>query len=669
MMELAEAAERAAEAGEESFAVRPSTFGTSEWSNAMDDSLVKTPTTAAVTRTSRLTPMLIRKRVEKIGVTELRDVHEVFPDFGEFHTHLRTHLVRRGVDRKATVFKEKSKDDTSLNFFRDLNDWMSPSTAAIEQKHSQNSCISAWDIGNILAEPMDLSGPKTQAAESLRHQVKEGRSARQPIATEAHPRPSMYRNRIVHSSTPKTVRRALFDDDDDDFPLSLPGIQSPQHTKTSHRRQAPDMTSTTQDTRKPVGDFVTPVRLRDIRRLSDTDDQSDGFMSSSSLLDSPVYMLRENEERREKIDMALHDMRTSLSSIMLPSLASTHSLDTTRVEKRNALMLEGIHTCEIVEDRRDEASEETPISGFPIIGPLLLDGVAPFTSRENSRLEEMEPHLNDEGLLNDQLVRLHYEPSNQHYTSSIHTPMHDECGCLSIPTNSSLDSNEPSSSTPQDSQLVKHVVAVNEARSLSKRVNPLASLISRMSPRSNVFHSMKNSRLYFRSKDNDDFLNNYLYCSKPVERCHKEKLSLFSKSCQDTPNSCMEFNVNSCCTAILPHTFSDIHSMKPTNNTVPQHSFVSLGGSLKSEAELWFDRATENFDHLLERLSGAPSTNSAWSVSFQAPTLNKKIVPMPHADLPPASPVSAMSDTGGVLDLDSVSLKEMDLSTNSKSLP
>ncbi|GAX14708.1 hypothetical protein FisN_11Hh249 [Fistulifera solaris] len=664
MMELAEAAERAAEAGEESFAVRPSTFGTNEWSNAMDDSILKTPTTSAVTRTHGLTPLLIRKRVEKIGVTELRDVHEVFPDFGEFHTHLRTHLVRKGVDRKATIFKEKLKADAGLNFFRDLNDWMSPSTdAALEQKHSQNSCISAWDIGNILGEHMDLSGSKTQAAGSSRHQVEEECSARQPIAIDAHPRLIKYENHKVHSPTRRTLRRALFDDDEGDFPRSLPETQTLQDTQTSNKQQAPNMYSSTQDTRKSMKDFVTPVRLRDIRRLSDTDDRFDGFMSPSSLLDSPVYMVRENEEQREQIGTALHNSRASLSSIMLPSLASTHSVDM-RVEKIDARMMEGSQPCKAVEDSRDEASEDMPLSGFPILGPLLLDGMTPLTSRESIRLEEIEPQSN-EGLLNLKLVSVHQEPSNQHCTSSIQTPLQDECGCLGIPTNSSLDSNEPSSLSPQGGHL-SMLATVKEERSLSTRVNPLASLISRMSPSSSVFHSMKNNRLYFRSKANDAFLNNYLYCSKSVERCHKEPLSLFSKACHETPSSCMDLNVNSCCTAILPDTFSDVPNMKPTKNNAPQHSFVSLGGasSLKSKAELWFDRATENFDHFLEKLSGAPSTSSARNISFQAPTLNKKIVPAPHADLPPSSPVSAVSDIETVLDLDSISLKEMDLSTN-----
>ncbi|GAX09778.1 hypothetical protein FisN_11Lh249 [Fistulifera solaris] len=664
MMELAEAAERAAEAGEESFAVRPSTFGNNEWSNAMDDSILKTPTTAAVTRTHGLTPLLIRKRVEKIGVTELRDVHEVFPDFGGFHTHLRTHLVRRGVDRKATIFKEKLKTDTGLNFFRDLNDWMSPSTdPALEQKHSQNSCISAWDIGNILGEHIDLSGSTTQATGSLRHKVEEGCSARQPIAIDAYPRPVKYETHKVHSSTRRRLRRALFDDNEDDFPRSLPETQTLQHTQTSNKQQAPDMYSNTQDARKSLTDFVTPVRLRDIRRLTDTDDQFDGYMSPSSLLDSPVYMVSENEEQIEQIGTALHNSRASLSSIMLPSLASTHSVDM-RVETRDARMMEGTQPCKAVEDSRDEASEDMPISGFPILGPLLLDGATPFTSRENIRLAEIELQSN-EGLLNAQLVRLNHEPSNHHYTSSIQTPMQDGCGCLGISTNSSLDSNEPSLLTPQDGQLSK-LATVKEDRTLSTRVNPLASLISRMSPSSSVFHSMKNNRLYFRSKANDAFLNNYLYCSKSVDRSHTERLSLFSKTCHETPSSCMDLNVNSCCTAILPDTFSDVPNMKPTNNTAPLHSFVSLGrtSSLKSKAELWFDRATENFDHFLEKLSGAPSTNSARNISFQAPTLNKKIVSVPHSDLPPASPVSAVSDIGTVLDLDSISLKTMDLSTN-----
>lgn len=658
MMELAEAAERAAEAGEESFAVRPSTFGSSEWS-AMNDSIsvLGTPTTSTVTRPHRLTPLLIRKRIEKIGVTELRDVHEVFPDFGEFHTHLRTHLVRGGVDRETTIFQEKDKKNNGnlfplssssgkkkgRNFLRDLNDWISPSNeTALKQENSQNICTSAWDIGNIISEHINLTSSKSPRSRlhpetrSSKQQSEEASNAGNHIRVDAQLSASFSEKCEEFPSKRKAVRRALFDDDD--FTQSQSEIQSTQNTNLSNTQHP----SVCQDVVKHRADFVTPVRLRYMRQQSDADNLFDVFGSSSSLVESPLKILKESEQRLEKTIIALHGSSALPSPIMLPRQLPANSSGTPKMEKKEKHMYaEEMHKYQTVEDSRDEVGEDMPIDGFPIIGPLLLDGITPDISQANSRLDEMGTDPDDDVLLNTQLIRLKYEPENQ-YTNSIQTPVRDDCGCLSIPANSSLESNN-----------VPKLLAVHEDRSsFSGGVNPLAGLISRMSPSRRA----KENRLYFRSQENDAFLNNYLYCGKPVERSLNELPNdyLCSGPCHDLPNLCIEVNVDSCCTAILPDTFTDNH-----RKTTAAQSFVSLGGtpSVKSEAEIWYDRAAEGFDHFLEQWTGAQSTSgfSAWNVSFKAPTLNMKKVLVPHADVPTTAPTrleETVSDCGSELDLE-----------------
>lgn len=658
MMELAEAAERAAEAGEESFAVRPSTFGSSEW-NGMDDPL--TPKTSSVTGPSKLTPLLIRRRIEKIGVTELRDVHEVFPDFGEFHTHLRTHLVRTGVDRKMTIFKEKTKNKNSsrfplssssgknngMSFLRDLNDWISPSNeTAANQEHSEQTCTSAWDFGNIISEHMNLSSSKSPISQP---HLETNEASKQPKdfnttdhTVETQVSTPLSEKRGVTRLRRKTVRRALFDDDDVS-PLQSES-QFAQNARPSYTNHQLGVYSTSQDVVKNRADFITPVRLRHMRQ-SDADD-----VSLSSLIESPVYTVNGSEERLEN---------ASISSILLPRELATCSPGNTKLKKKEQHMYDQRdYSCKNIEESRDEVflKEDMPINGFPIIGPLLLDGVTPvISSPKNSRADEIGTDSSAHAIQNTQLIRLDYEPTSRH-PSSIQTPVRDACGCLSIPTNSSSDSDE-SASTKEDRGLPKLSTVNEDRRSFSGQGNPLAGLISRMSPSRKVFHSMKENRLYFRSKENDAFLNNFLYCSKPIERDNHElpTYRFCAEPCHDTQDSCIELNVDSCCAAILPDTFHDIHRKGATTQ-----SFVSLSGAAyaKSEAEVWFDRATEGFDHFLDQLSGGAHSTSgftAWNVSFKAPSLNMKKVLAPHADQPTAIPSASgdVAESQTELDLNS----------------
>ena len=55
-----------------------------------------------------------RRATPKISVRKLRDIHEVFPTFGQFHKHLRTHLARSGIPEEPfLIFHEEGGENST----------------------------------------------------------------------------------------------------------------------------------------------------------------------------------------------------------------------------------------------------------------------------------------------------------------------------------------------------------------------------------------------------------------------------------------------------------------------------------------------------------------------------------------------------------------------------
>ena len=98
MVELAEEAERAADAGEERFSAKPSTFGE-------QDNFIPRKSKRQNNGTSSTT--------RKVKVLELRDITEVIPSFKNLHIHARTHMHRRGVKEGSLMFREVANKPSS----------------------------------------------------------------------------------------------------------------------------------------------------------------------------------------------------------------------------------------------------------------------------------------------------------------------------------------------------------------------------------------------------------------------------------------------------------------------------------------------------------------------------------------------------------------------------
>lgn len=127
-------AERAAESGLESFTAKLSTYGNGDALLSPESSGTGSVELGRASQTRRLrrrksfsegTKVTVATRQSNpsfqyryqsaapLGVMNLRDVNEVFPCFSQFHNHLRTHLVRSGVDDRTLLFRESSWSDAS----------------------------------------------------------------------------------------------------------------------------------------------------------------------------------------------------------------------------------------------------------------------------------------------------------------------------------------------------------------------------------------------------------------------------------------------------------------------------------------------------------------------------------------------------------------------------
>jgi hypothetical protein len=229
----------------------------------------------------------------------------------------------------------------------------------------------------------------------------------------------------------------------------------------------------------------------------------------------------------------------------------------------------------------------------------------------------------------------------------------DECACLALSgssANSSDSLSQPNYDLPptlppsevsgnhlralKDQQgwdvcTAQGVQRIPTRRRKSSSIAGAFQLFSGLSPSNSMFTSQK--RLYVRSRENDAFMNNYLYCSKPLNdgdnlQDDVQPEALCTEPCQDAKGSCEDFAPGFCCAAsVFSETGLDFHRRAGYNRT-----FVSLGGSssdTKPDSETWFDMATEQFDHVLEHLSGHDSRGRGdrpWTnIKFQAPSLKK----------------------------------------------
>lgn len=782
MIELALAAEEAAEAGEESFVARPFSYGlddsmamsgaVSEKSHTavtmLDDDIVEEPRRSTVTAspklarperrrtkslpTGNISPSIrpsVRLSSHKLTVMALRDVKEVFPSFRHFHKHLRTHLARDGVASKAMVFKEQeitpksanikcvklddgldrtdkpdsaTNSSSNLGFFRhlDVKEWVgkvggggSPKKngrdmMSVEESKEENPMLG---VGDILSEHLRSSTevltltPKTaktapatvetgsfvSSSTASKKSKIGGRSSSNTVTTVTEMSTSSSsdendgKSRSRRSHLP-IAPRALFDDNDEGVEANHPSSQLTLQLAAPATPFGMEMKDDSGGDSILGGEFVTPARLRNIRRHSREDSSGSqvGLLipTNAALESRDTIKLDPRMSLNQPllgIDEGLRESDTSKdSSIVLPLHISQSSMDFHLLPVSEAGSTP--HRCE---EKELVSTEETPDHAVASKTKCKTHKlkVSVFASTPTTRKETKEGSSNrSEVPILQQSQVLHF-PTADEVSDSIRTPQ-PECGCLTIDipsTGSSFDTTEslvrprsrPISPTAfgnsddaynwvvykkeseemekqqyEQEKLTRHHRSASSGNSFREALN----ILSRLSPGKRNSQKTRKRHLYVRPRDNDEFLNNYLYCSKPNDGLDQPGAATVSTTtngedvctdaCQTEGRSnCAELiSPDYCCASILGE--GGIEQLASTTALMgarrvvassSHRSFVSVGGNptSTSRVETWFDRASEGFDSVLEQLTGqrlpGQQPPSYKNVSFQAPSLQKSI--------------------------------------------
>lgn len=170
---------------------------------------------------------------------------------------------------------------------------------------------------------------------------------------------------------------------------------------------------------------------------------------------------------------------------------------------------------------------------------------------------------------------------------------------------------------------------VKKPLTLSRAVDTKQSIMkvfARLSPKSSLRHDRS---ILFSSKANHEYLNNYLYFSKPSDEIEKRLDPPTGPFCSDPCGTKCSDEDGGC--FLLTSAANTASFLFKPRSPRRERDFTFETKSSKDYSEFhkgqesWFDAASEKFDGALERLVGsAPSDNDRWRKLFEAPTLNIK---------------------------------------------
>jgi len=244
-------------------------------------------------------------------------------------------------------------------------------------------------------------------------------------------------------------------------------------------------------------------------------------------------------------------------------------------------------------------------------------------------------------LQHSQLISIEQEPAT---VDSVQTPQQRDCSCI-LSTASSIDSSESlhQALEKEDTKRVMKrststsaLAAIHESRSwnpfaksdrskgrsgkqVARNLRAAMDMLSDLSPTHN--RTRRNlKRMLVPKKENEDFLHNYLYCSRPSSE-KKDIDIVCTDHCQDDKIPCND-NMETCCVSFMADSGLPVPKRTPSKQfLLSRNRSQTLS---KAEPDSWFDLANEKFEGVLEHLMGSgPREVSPWNLSFMPPTLEK----------------------------------------------
>ncbi|GKZ00710.1 hypothetical protein MPSEU_001023000 [Mayamaea pseudoterrestris] len=750
ILELAEEAERAAASGQEYFAGHPSTFLGSSNGDVLngipsfrDDTELPNLTSSQrprlapraktfasqdlerIRKSQSVTALSSRFGRKKLNVLTLRPAGDVFPSFGSFHDHLRTHLSRSKVDERTLVYNPLQPKSSVRLTIANLS--LSPSSSREKKPSSvlhdglgafsQSFSFDRWVHSSSLSSHEDASDYADDLADHLTNDRYKNRSKCRMRVVEPLPGlelPESYfgSNQLplqqndaapIQQSSIKRLssrrggssRKALLDEmieDDESYvdetnqsvPMTpLPpcsrkrqelcnsnanGPAAPYSThnnwENNSMREETLETPTSNEAPVDVGpSFETPAKLRIIRKL-DSFEQSPDEVEKILLVGPPQLRNSATPQGSTK------------ESIFIPrnlGLGRPHSESSFDLKLRRS---SPIDKCTLSYSPNEiETSMTAPLDSSTLTPPrspdrtLLTDNSVeiPPTPRTRRKVRTRKVKVliygssperresngsKSSSILQDtQVISMR---ADQEQCEESLEPV--DCSCLSLspatsiveetpltgPVDVSLSKSQsifhepvtPSISRPgirralsADAVLDKDSTRAcspwnpffKRALSRSKGYEVALSVMSRFSPSRT---SVKD--LQISSSENDDFLRNFMYCSKTATELVEEPLAEKDKSAACAANSWL-------CAPFLPD--SDIGQLfRGSQTRATRRTSVSLDRDsthmAKMEPDSWFEMANEQLDGVMTHLVGSSGRDAnPWNLAFEPPVLKASVMP------------------------------------------
>lgn len=730
LVELAEEAERAAESGVESYFGRPWLYtepGESPQMMMRPGHIKRhasysegLPMPTSPLRTATAHPTL------PSGIRMLRDAEDVFPPFDSFHRNLRTHFFRSNVPEKALIFEEEEDiDESSVNYaehpFRS-KDFMHSFNFDILRRsrgprEGSTEEIDNGDNGNesdgslFLADDDDEASGASTVGEALAGHI---HSTEKPVRHFLHPVSlpglpkivSMQPARLDGShhkpvSAPGEHRVLGHSPSVDEDGLAQPRVLfpggAPLHVRPAqqnHEVLAEEMSPTVTLNQKKSHDFVTPARLREIRRPKE-DDLHQLLIEESMILPANS-VIQESPYRTTPVGMrspsraSASSRRIAVTDLLLPAfsmgndeddaaslqLLESNSVDTLEDDispnplspQDKALANKMTARARVAAatpsgQESQEQSKEITACDPPENSPQAeADNEASPTERtfgqrranlsiHNGRPDPPGRDAVYRSLrpLSSTTDRGNGSPKNQKVLSmrnEVGTPQASfdfiDCRCLSSevtmsPLHDLLDDGDEGIATDRPAGTPKR-------GTLQGAMNMLKKLSPRRDRDRPVVQSVD---LFVPPRVNDDFLQNYLYCTKdptnPEKIRHGGGDCMTTDSCQDDGFCGIGLTVMNNYCGLMAKEVDCAAALRSRQQGKILPLTLHAQKHEATETENWFDSASERVDGILENLVRGFSTPK--ENRFQPPSLRK--IMRSEAKIPLAA---ASLDAGPVLE-------------------